>query len=447
MSSPRRRLSLLALLAAGLAATALGQASGPHDIAAGADGNLWFTEFQGNKIGRITPAGVITEFSVPSPGSAPSGIAAGPDGNLWFTEAVGGKIGRISAATGVISEFPLPAASSNRGLASIVAGADGNLWFTEGRGARIGRITTAGVVTEFPAASFTFPGGIASGATELSPPTDEPGFGSRIGRMTTTGVTTEFSTSSDEYAPSPTAITVGSRDDNLWFAPSATGGIGRMTTGGSVTEFPLPLYIDVRGMAAGSGVVWFTEKNGNKIGQITLSGHVTEFSIPTAGSEPSGIAVGRDGNIWFTESQGNKIGRITPSGDVTEFSIPAEIPPEQSSCTADSTTLCLNGGRFQVRAEWQVPSQGTSGHGNAASLTDDTGTFWFFEASSVEVVVKVLDACSLDGHAWVFAGGLTNVAVTLTVTDTQTDVEKTYTNAAGTAFQPIQDTTAFSTCP
>src|SRR5258708_4556113 len=66
--------------------------SGPLDITAGPDGNLWFTEQNGNQIGRITTAGAITEFSLPtncgsSLGCNPRGITAGPDGNLWFTEA------------------------------------------------------------------------------------------------------------------------------------------------------------------------------------------------------------------------------------------------------------------------------------------------------------------------------------------------------------------------
>ena len=52
----------------------------------GPDGNLWFTESLGNRIGRITTAGVMTEFPRHRPGSRPSGIVAGPDGNLWFTE-------------------------------------------------------------------------------------------------------------------------------------------------------------------------------------------------------------------------------------------------------------------------------------------------------------------------------------------------------------------------
>ena len=43
-----------------------------------------------------------------------------------------------------------------------------------------------------------------------------------------------------------------------------------------------------------------------------------------------------------------------------------------------------------------------------------------------------------------FAGGLTDVGVTMTVTDTETGVEKPYGNPVGTAFQPVQDLEAFA---
>jgi hypothetical protein len=65
----------------------------------------------------------------------------------------------------------------------------------------------------------------------------------------------------------------------------------------------------------------------------------------------------------------------------------------------------------------------------------------------VEAVVKVLNACTFNQKFWVFAGGLTNVQVTLTVTDTKTGTVRIYNNPQGAAFQPIQDTSAFATCP
>jgi hypothetical protein len=78
--------------------------AGATGIAAGPDGNLWFAEYFGNRIGRITPAGVVTEFSAGiSPGSGLGAITAGPDGNLWFTELSGNRIGRIGAGVDVIA--------------------------------------------------------------------------------------------------------------------------------------------------------------------------------------------------------------------------------------------------------------------------------------------------------------------------------------------------------
>jgi len=114
-------------------------------------------------------------------------------------------------------------------------------------------------------------------------------------------------------------------------------------------------------------------------------------------------------------------------------------------CTPGAATLCLSGGRFRVQASWRTPD-GRTGAGQAVSLTGDTGYFWFFNAANVEMVIKVLDACSLGGKYWVFAGGLTDVQTDITVTDTLTGTVKTYRNPQGTAFQPIQDTGAFPTC-
>jgi hypothetical protein len=115
-------------------------------------------------------------------------------------------------------------------------------------------------------------------------------------------------------------------------------------------------------------------------------------------------------------------------------------------CIRDPTTLCLNGGRFRVRVVWTRMDQST-GPGMGVPLTGDSGYFWFFNAANIELVVKVLDACAIaPGRFWVFAGGLTNVGVVMTVEDRQTGAVRTYTNPLGTPFAPLQDTAAFS-CP
>ena len=116
-----------------------------------------------------------------------------------------------------------------------------------------------------------------------------------------------------------------------------------------------------------------------------------------------------------------------------------------AGCFPGGTSLCLANHRFKVEAAWRT-SDGRTGAGQAVALTGDTGYFWFFDASNVEAVVKVLDACTFNQRFWVFAGGLTDVQVDLTVTDTASGAVRTWRNPQGTAFQPIQDTGAFATC-
>jgi lysyl endopeptidase len=123
-------------------------------------------------------------------------------------------------------------------------------------------------------------------------------------------------------------------------------------------------------------------------------------------------------------------------------------PGNPGPCVANATTLCLNAARFRVTVSYSTAqgSSAASGAGMAVPLTADSGYFWFFDASNIELIVKVLDACSISQHFWVFAGGLTNVGVTIIVEDTVTGASQVYTNPVGTAFQPLQDTAAF-TCP
>jgi hypothetical protein len=124
---------------------------------------------------------------------------------------------------------------------------------------------------------------------------------------------------------------------------------------------------------------------------------------------------------------------------------PATDHPSQSkaTCTPGPNTLCLNGNRFKVSANWRTPA-GQAGAARAVSLTPDTGYFWFFQDTNVEFVVKVINGCSLSQRYWVFAGGLTNVQVDIRVEDTRNGRVKTYRNPQNTAFRPIQDTAAFS---
>ena len=121
---------------------------------------------------------------------------------------------------------------------------------------------------------------------------------------------------------------------------------------------------------------------------------------------------------------------------------PSALP---DSCAQDASTLCLQGGRYQLRAAYRDYGGG-SGAGHAVPLTQDTGTFWFFDVKNVEVVAKMVSFCgSPTKNVAVYAGGLTDLMVTLTVTDAKTGLSRSYTNPLGTPFQLIRD--GPFTCP
>ncbi len=277
--------------------------AGASHMAAGPDGNVWFTEGAASKIGRITPSGVITEFTPPG-FIYLNGITSGPDGNLWFVGSNG--IGRITPS-GVITTYPYPGYSEAQ---RITSGPDGNLWFTESHSV-VGRITPSGVATE-----FTLPG--ASGAVWPMDITAGPDGNlwfteanvNKIGRITPSGAITEFAVPTSSLGP---LMIASGNDGNLWFTEPWANKIGRITPAGAISEFGLnagPNFIS----AGPDGALWFSEPYESKIGRITTSGVVTEIPTSSLIYDLGEVTDGPDGNMWFPEYNGNKIGKISLSG-------------------------------------------------------------------------------------------------------------------------------------
>lgn len=68
-----------------------------YGITFGADHAIWYTDDL-SSIGRMTVTGSFSQHGTPTPDSSPELIAAGPDGNIWFTEGLANRIGRIGVA-------------------------------------------------------------------------------------------------------------------------------------------------------------------------------------------------------------------------------------------------------------------------------------------------------------------------------------------------------------
>ena len=285
----------------------------------GPDGNVWVAEYgnNGNKIGKITPDGATTEYTLPTAGSDPYGITAGPDGNVWFTEYYGNKIGKITPA-GIITEYALPIADSRP--EGIVKGPDGNLWFGEdgpnSSSAKIGKITPAGVITEYTPPTESYFYGMAAGPDGNVWFVEFPYNGSqeKIAKVTPAGVITEYSTGIDSGGQLDYLVT--GPDGNLWFTEYDAAKIGRITPSGVVTLFSQGISANSGpyGITEGAdGNLWFTEDNGTKIGVITPAGNVTELNVAANNPDPAAITLGSDNNIWFTDYNTGQIGRCAIS--------------------------------------------------------------------------------------------------------------------------------------
>lgn len=110
-------------------------------------------------------------------------------------------------------------------------------------------------------------------------------------------------------------------------------------------------------------------------------------------------------------------------------------------CVPSAQTLCLGGDRFRIEVRWR-DFIGQEGEGNAFPLTSDTGDFWFFDSTNVELMVKIVDGSGSNGHFWVYYGALSNVEYSITIDDTVTGRSKTYHNELG-EFGSFGDIEAF----
>jgi streptogramin lyase len=237
-----------------------------NSLVVGPDGNLWFTKFNPpGQIGRITPTGTMTAMTTFATGNVED-IIVGPDGNLWYTKPFNtpsGVLGRITTA-GVTTEFTPPNPTPQP--RSLTVGSDGNIWYTDdggGNGTEIGTVlkaTTAGTITVVAQSGIT--AGFGPGFFPYRITTGPDGNvwtnlfsigGSAIARVTPAGVVTEFAD------PNLGALTdIISACGNLYVSQQAETdsepAIWQLTPAGAFTEFTagLPANANPQRLALGA---------------------------------------------------------------------------------------------------------------------------------------------------------------------------------------------------
>lgn len=171
---------------------------------------------------------------------------------------------------------------------------------------------------------------------------------------------------------------------------------------------------------------------------------ITPYSFETAPIGPL------DAGDWTVDY---RVVDCSPERSIGQRSI--EIRPALGlpGCIEASDVMCLDGKvesdrRFEVVADFETDRDGgRSGSAVVVPASDSPlrgGLFSFFDAKNPELLVKVLDGCGINQHWWVFVSALTDVAYTLTVTDTQTGAQWTTANADHQLAEPVADIEALA---
>ena len=328
LTRPLRMLGLV-LLAAGLsvllvrpaaAATPIGMLkqfrvptanSQPRFITNGADGNRWFVEGNAPNIGRITPAGDITEFGPACQACLLSDIVQGAAGILYYTSN-DPALGRITTSGEILPAVAIP---NSTAVGGDIAAHGNEIWFNDFNNDALWRYdTVSGQFTRFdvpepldvavdPAGIVWFPSSVAQAIGRLDP---------------TTGAVSLAPTKG-----SPSQITVAANGD-VWFTdPAPVAGpppfgeaVGRVHPATmAVSEFPVGPGVRPLGIAAAPaaaspfGPVWFTQNAKGNVAAITDQGVITEGKA-VKGSDPLGVTVDATGNPWYAMRSANKIAKL-----------------------------------------------------------------------------------------------------------------------------------------
>ena len=137
----------------------------PYKLSNDTFGNIWFAESGRNRIAKLNPyTNEISEYLIPTSNSQPYGIWVDSHNNVWFTEHATNKIGKFMAGSNIFVEYTRPAGNSPW---DIRAATNGKIWFSDDGGSRIGRFDANVATTSVTVSTISTVSPILSTATTV----------------------------------------------------------------------------------------------------------------------------------------------------------------------------------------------------------------------------------------------------------------------------------------
>jgi virginiamycin B lyase len=275
------------------------------------DGNIYGIDLAHNAVVTITPAGVVTSATVPTPNAGLSDLAIDPDGPVWFVEHAAGKIGQFTPPNTFV-EYPIPTHDLPQSIAF-----DG-----------LGRFLVT-LPSPHNIAIFSAPGGGYVGSVAFA------GGSPRWIVSLDSGAVVDYIDSQNRNWLEPIYVGIpgGTLGLKQGFATAVPGthGVGRMVTGPNCSVwFPEtgaavgmyspnpPVTLTEYATSARPGTVspgddggiWFSEPSlGVVARENMLTGRIILYSLG-AGSRPTTLAAGADGALWISETGTQKVARF-----------------------------------------------------------------------------------------------------------------------------------------
>jgi hypothetical protein len=248
-----------------------------NKIAAGPDGNMWFT-MPGKKVGKITPAGIVQEFELAGIENT-IGIAAGPEGRIWVVTT--GKATSFLPADPIGSEEDFESALINA-EPQIVLGPEKMFW-----------VASNNAVAKFSPADFN-------------------------GTIAEVPLTGALAPKDIDVAGSLIAISDNNKDP-----VTELGRVVTFTTAGTQQDFAIPG--GSQGLAgAPSGQIAYSAAGAEpeQSGLIAPPAPASAFELL---GDPFGVTLGSDGAFWIVQFAKGQLTRLTSTGQISAVAgLPAE---------------------------------------------------------------------------------------------------------------------------
>ena len=102
-------------------------------------GNIWFTEWLANKVGKLDPdTGKIEEYDLPSPSSEANEVRVDAEDTVWVAGYLSNSLSRFDRSKKMFVEYPIPTPWAE--IRKMAADPERGVWFAQSHTDVIGHI-------------------------------------------------------------------------------------------------------------------------------------------------------------------------------------------------------------------------------------------------------------------------------------------------------------------